>query len=109
MGFPFGETVIRHARTLGTADAQGNDTWTDTDTTVKGVAVYPRESVELVQGQDTNIIGLVAVFKPAITVAPADQFTVRGERWDVDAMPGQYHSPLTATELTKVNLTRATG
>ena len=109
MGFPFGETVVRHARTLGTPDAQGNDTWAETDTTVRGVAVYPRESVELVQGQDTNIIGLVLVFKPPITVAPTDQFTVRGARWDVDAMPGQYQSPLTGTDLTKVNLTRATG
>lgn len=109
MGFPFGETVVQHTRALGTPDAQGNDTWTDTPATHTGVAVYPRESVELVQGQDTNIVGLVAVFKPAITVAAVDQFTVRGERWDVDAMPGQYHSPLTATELTKVNLTRATG
>lgn len=109
MSFALGETVTLHRRTLGSPDSDGNDTYTDSDTTIRGVAVYPRESTELVQGGDLNIIGLVAVFKPAITLAATDELTVRGVRWAVDGDPGQYVSPLTGATLTKVNLTRVTG
>lgn len=108
MTFPLGETVVLHSRTLGTPDSDGNDTYSDTDTTLKA-AVYPRFSAELVQGEDLNVIGLVAVFKPAITVTPTDELTVRGERWAIDAMPGQYASPLTGSTLTQVHLKRVTG
>jgi hypothetical protein len=90
-------------------DSDGNQTWTETDKTYAGVAVYPRESVELIQGQDTNISGLVAVFKPAITVSPTDQITVRSERYEIDGEPGQFRSPFTGTTVTKLNLTRVEG
>ena len=109
MAWVNGESVVVHARTRGTPDSDGNDTWTEVDKTHTGTAVYPRESVELIQGQDTNIIGLVAVFKPAITVSPIDQVTVRGERYEIDGEPGQFVSPLTGTTLTKLNLTRVEG
>lgn len=110
MSGPFGETVVQHTRTLAEdPDSDGNDVWTDVNVTHEKVTLYPRESVELVQGQDTNIIGLVAVFIPAVTVAATDEFTARGSRWSVDAEPGQYASSLTGRTLTKVNLTRATG
>lgn len=109
MSSPFGEVVVIHARTKGTADADGNDTFTSSDTTVNFVTLYPRTSSEAVQGQDLNIIGLVAVFIPAVTVGPLDQITARGALWDVDGDPGQYHSPMTGREVTKVNLRRATG
>lgn len=109
MTFALGETVTLHSRTLGTPDADGNDVWVDTNTTITGTAVYPRFSQELVQGQDQNIIGLVAVFKPAIVVAATDELTVRGERWAIDADPGQYASPLTGSTLTHLNLKRVTG
>ena len=69
----------------------------------------PGESLELVQGQDTNVIGLTAVFKPMVAIAATDEFTARGDRWRVDGEPAQYHSSLTGTTLTKVNLTRVTG
>lgn len=109
MAWVNGESVVQHTRTRGTPDSDGNDTWTEVDKPRAGTAVYPRESVELIQGQDTNIIGLVAVFKPAITVSPIDQFTVRGERYEIDGEPGQFVSPLTGTTLTKLNLTRVEG
>lgn len=109
MGWGYGETVVLHSRTRGANDSDGNETWTDADTPHPDTAVYPRESVELVQGQDTNIIGLVAVFKPAITVAQTDELTVRGERYAIDGKPGQHESPLTGTTLTKLNLTRVEG
>jgi hypothetical protein len=109
MSFALGETVTLHRRPVGTPNSDGNDTYTDTDTTISGVAVYPRESTELVQGGDLNIVGLVAVFVPAITVAATDELTVRGTRWAIDGDPGQYVSPLTGKSLTKVNLTRVTG
>lgn len=109
MGWVYGETVTVHSRTRGAPDSDHNETWTDADTSHAGTAVYPRESVELVQGQDTNIVGLVAVFKPAITVAQTDELTVRGERYAIDGEPGQFVSPLTGTTLTKLNLTRVEG
>lgn len=110
MSGPFGETVVIHSRVLGDEpDSEGNDTWTDSDTTHEGVTVYPRESVELVQGQDTTITGLTAVFIPAVTVLATDEVTVRGERWTVDGTPGQYGSSLTGHTVTQVYLTRVTG
>lgn len=109
MSGPFGETVVQHTRTRGTPDSDGNDTWTDVNKTHPKAVLYPRVSSELVQGQDTNIIGLVAVFNPGITVAATDEFTARGERWKVDGEPGQYISPHTGRTLTKLNLTRVTG
>lgn len=109
MAWVNGESVVQHTRTRGAADSLGNDTWTEVDKTHAGTAVYPRESVELIQGQDTNIAGLVAVFKPAIVVLSTDQITVRGERYEVDGEPGQFVSPLTGTTLTKLNLTRVEG
>lgn len=109
MSFPLGESVTLHKRTLTTPDSDGNDVYTTADTTIAGVAVYPRFSEEAVQGQDLNIIGLVAVFKPAIVVTATDRFTVRGNLYEIDADPGQYLSPLTGSTLTKLNLKRATG
>lgn len=109
MTAPFGETVIQHSRVKGDPDNLGNDTWTDTDTTRPGAVVYPRVSTELVQGQDTNIIGLTLVFVPAVTVAVTDEFTARGERWAVDGLPGQYQSSFTGHTVTQVHLTRVEG
>jgi hypothetical protein len=106
---PFGETVVIHSRTLGTPDAEGNDTWTDTDTTLGGVSLYPRLSAEFVQGQDLNVIGLTAVFLPALVLRATDELTARGVRWAIDGEPAQYVSSLTGHTLTQVHLTRATG
>lgn len=105
----FGETVVHHSRVKGDPDSLGNDTWTDVDKTYRGVSVGPRAGSELVQGEDLTIIGLTAVFAPAIDLTAADEFTVRGERWSVDGMPGQYRSSLTGRSLTTVNLTRVEG
>jgi hypothetical protein len=109
MTVPFGESVVQHVRTRGTPDALGNDTWTDTDTTHPRAVLYPRVSVELAQGQDTNIIGLTAVFIPAITVSATDEFTARGERWAVAGLPGQFDSPFTGKTVTQIHLSRVEG
>lgn len=110
MSVPFGETVTHHTLVKATnPDALGNDVFTDADVTRTHATLYPRVSVELVQGQDTNIIGLTAVFLPAIPVLATDEFTARGVRWRVDGLPGQYESPFTAHTVTQVHLTRAEG
>lgn len=107
---PFGERVIQHTRVKATQpDSLGNDVWTDTDVTWDHVTISPLTSTELVQGQDTNFIGLKLTFKPAITVLPTDEFTARGKRSTVDGMPGQYSSSLTGTTITEVHLTRVEG
>lgn len=105
----YGEVVVQHSRTVTGRDGDGNDVWSDADITHPKATLYPRVAVELVQGQDTNIIGLVAVFNPAITVTATDEFTARGERWKVDGYPGQYVSPHSGRAITKLNLTRITG
>ena|SRR5690349_21320083 len=110
MTFPLGESVTHHVRGVTGQDADGNDIYADSSSTaVDHVALYPRDSTEVVQGQDQNVVGLVAVFLPPRTIAATDQITARGHRWDVDAEVGQYHSPLTGTEVSKVNLRRVTG
>jgi hypothetical protein len=109
MTVPFGETVVQHARSRGASDSDGNETWIDTDTTRTHAVLYPRTSTELVQGQDTNIIGLTAVFIPAITVTATDEFTARGERWAIDGLPGQFDSPFTGRTVTQIHLTRVEG
>jgi hypothetical protein len=110
MGWVYGQTVTLHTRGVTGQNADGNDVYGDVDSTHPGTAVYPRESVELVQGQDTNIIGMVAVFKPAVVVDPDDEVTLAdGFRYQIDGDPGQFDSPLTGTTLTKLNLTRVTG
>lgn len=109
MSGPLGESVVIHSRSVGSPDADGNDTWSDVDTTIDGVTLYPRLSVELVQGQDTNVIGLTAVFIPAIVLVATDEISARGSRWAIDGEPAQYHSSLTGKTLTQVQLTRVTG
>lgn len=110
MTFALGESVTHHVRGVTGQDADGNDIYGDTSSTdVAGVAIYPRDATELVQGEDQNIVGLVAVFIPPRAIAATDQVTARGHRWNVDAEVGQYHSPLTGTEVSKVNLSRVTG
>ena len=109
MSGPFGEPVVVHTRTITGQDSDGNDVWTDTDTPYPRVTLYPRESIELVQGQDLNVIGLTAVFIPSIALDSTAEITARGSRWKVDGEPAQYHSSLTGRSVTKVNLTRETG
>jgi hypothetical protein len=109
MSGPLGETVVLHSRGKTGEDADGNDVYGDTNTTINGVTLDPWPSVEFVQGQDLNVIGLRAVFIPGVELSATDEITARGARWAIDGEPAQYHSSLTGKTLTQVHLTRATG
>lgn len=107
--FPYGQTVTLHSRTVvvdadgkPVTDDYGNDVYEDKDTPITNVPVWPRNSSELVQAQDTLITGLWAVLPAndadgaAIDPSAVDEITVYGKRWKVDGEPGDFRqSPLT--------------
>lgn len=106
----FGQTVVLVTRTRSGEDAYGNDIFTPTAKTLRGVAVWPRSSVENVQGRDTVVTGLTALL-PADTDASAiDKVTVYGSDYEVDGDPNVYDSPLTGSNPgVVVNLRRVAG
>lgn len=108
LAFPFGQSVVLHARTVSGQDDYGNDVYQDTDTPIDGVPVWPRDSSELVQSQDTLITGLWCVLPDEVDVFAVDEVTVYGKRWKVDGEPGDLRqSPLTGNGIGwQVALTR---
>jgi len=110
MTFAFGEAVTLHGRTVTGQDSDGNDVYSDAPTTLTGVPVWPRSSTELVQGQDTLIVGLSALLPAGTDVSSVDRVTVYGKDYDIDGEPGTFRSPFTNLDPgVLVNLTRATG
>lgn len=110
MNFPFGETVTLRTRTVTGHDGDGNDVYGSTSSTVPNVPVWPRNSSELVQGQDTLIVGLWVLLPPGTDVSAVDVVTVYGKDYSVDGEPGLYRSPFTGTDAgVQVALTRVTG
>ena len=97
----FGQAVVLHSRTVTGQDDYGNDVYADTDTTVPNVPVWPRNSSELVQGQDTLIVGLWCLLPATVGGVPIDptavgEITVAGKRYKIDGEPGDFRvSPLT--------------
>lgn len=95
-------------------DELGNDIFDETDATLDGWAVYPRNASELVQGQDTSIVGVTAVLAGAIVGATAiDAVTIEtgpyaGE-YEVDGLPGFYVHPETGDQVTELHLTQING
>lgn len=108
MSWAFAESVTLHQRRRTSPDTDGNDTWTETDTSAKA-ALYPLESTENTDARDTVEERLRAVFKPPVGLTSTDEVTARGIRWQVDGAPGAYHSPLTRTQIETVILKKATG
>lgn len=110
LSFPFGETVTLLRRALTGQDQYGNDVYSDTATDLRGCVVVPRNSSELVQGQDTIIVGLTLYAPAGTALAATDRFSVRGLEYEVDGEPGEYRSPLTGSRgPVQVALTRVTG
>lgn len=110
MTFAFGETVTLNQRAVTGQDADGNDIYANTPTVVANVPVWPRNSSELVQGQDTLIIGLYALLPAGTDVEAIDSVTVYGKDYSLDGEPGRYVSPFTGTSGgVQIALTRVTG
>lgn len=107
----FGETVTILSRTVTSQDAYGNDVYTAVETDVPGCAFAPAGSIELIQGQNT-VIEQPTVYLATGTPAPAptDRLRVRGDLYDVDGKPQEFHNPFTNnTPGPVVRLERVTG
>jgi len=109
--FNYGETVIHIGRTLtGAKDADGNDVYTNTETTYVNVPVWPTGSTEAVQGQDVVTTGITTLIPAGASVAATDQVRVYGGLYDVVGDPGRFASPFTATTAgVEVHLKAVTG
>jgi hypothetical protein len=107
------ETLILHTRGVTGTDGDGNDVYGDSPVPSDGWAVAPRTSSELVQGQDTVIVGVNAIKRAYVAAAAVDEVTVStgpyAGRYTVDGLPGFYDHPLTGTQVTELHLTKVTG
>lgn len=97
-GLPFGEDVLQRRRVRDGFDDDGNDIWTDVNTQLRGVAVWPRYSNEIQQGRDTVITGLSMFLPPDADIEPTDHFLIRGTEYEVEGEPGFWRSALTGKE-----------
>lgn len=114
MMFLHGETVVLIGRTVTGRDSDGNDVYTDTETTLTNCPAWPRTSSELVQGQDLVIIGLNVLCPPGTNARAVDRARIdagpNAGTYEVDGEPGAWSSPLTGwTPGVQVALTRVTG
>jgi hypothetical protein len=106
----FGKTVTLVRRSVSGQDADGNDTYAEQSIDRPGCVVEPRNSSELVQGQDLVIVGLTVYDPDPDPYLTTDLVEVDGERYEVDGLPGNYRSPFTATVgPQQVALTKYTG
>lgn len=106
--WPFAEPVTIHRRVRAGEDDDGNDAWSETNIVTRA-ALYPLESVENTDAQDTSIQRINVVFKPPVGLLVTDKLSARGKLWDVDGESGDYQSPLTGTQIEKATLKRVTG
>ena len=110
MMFPGGQTVSVVTRTRAGEDQDGNDQFTLTSQSVSNVPVWPRTSVELVQGQDLVTTGLTALMPPCVDVSAIDKVVVYGETYEVDGDPRRYASPFTGLNPgVEIDLKKVTG
>lgn len=112
LGQPFGVTATILARTKTGKDSQGNATYTWADqVSIDGCVMWPRSSSELVQAQDTVLVGQNLLLPAdAPTIAPTQRIRVAGIVYEVDGEPGVYVNPIEGTRGgTQVALTRVEG
>jgi hypothetical protein len=94
VSFNLGQPMIVCTRTVTGTDSDGNDVYSEAQTTVSG-AYAPGGSTELIQGRDT-VTTQPIVYLPAGTVVnPADNIIVAGVRYLVDGSPNNWANPFT--------------
>jgi hypothetical protein len=111
--FSSGQTVTVYRP--GGADAFG-DSLPGESHTVAGCAIWQSSSVEDTQGRDTVVTAKTLVVPNGADIVATDRVYLPGDdqakpaRWQVDADPHRWHSPLTGWEPgTVVALQRVTG
>lgn len=92
--FPFGEPITVITRTKNGVDGYGDDTSTETSTTVTG-AFAPTSTAELTDGGDTVISQPQAYLPPGTVVTPTSVLVIRGNRYEVDGDPADWRQPFT--------------
>jgi hypothetical protein len=107
IAFAFGETVVI---TRQTVNAYGDHSDGET-ITIDGVAVWPTQSKETIEGgMDTVTFGLTCLFPEGTDIRATDTVTVRDLVYRVDGEPSLFTSPLTnTTSGIEVQLLMATG
>lgn len=109
MTFAAAMPVTLITRTVSGQDAYGNDTFTETQTTINA-AFAPGTSLELVQGQDLVTIQPTLYLPPDVDPNPIDAVLVDGQRYDVDGDTDVWMSPFTGWHPGNVvKLKRVTG
>jgi len=81
---PFAQDVILHQRAVSGTDSYGDDTWTDTQTSVKGV-FYSGQSAEA--SDQTVAQPVVYLLDPTVDVTWLDAIEVGGVTYEVDGSP----------------------
>jgi hypothetical protein len=106
-----GETVTILTRSAtASASSLGNPVYDwAAETDVTGCVVSPRNSSELVQGQDTAILGLMVMMPGTPSITAVDRVRVNGVVYVVDGPPQVYDHPRRKRIWTEVALTLITG
>lgn len=109
--YPYGEDVGISRREVIGVDQYGNDVRELVTTTVPGCVVWPRTSVEYTDARDTVITGITVIFPPETDVSAIDEVIVRGEVYQVQALPFDWsQNPWTNSRTgVQVELERVTG
>lgn len=102
MIFASGETIVVLRPAAGATDDYGNpvEDWANAiRTTVENCGLAPRTEPES-GGADAPaaIIGLTLYARPGTDIAATDRIEARGETWEVDGIPGEWHNPFTGTD-----------
>lgn len=108
--FEHGETIVLTRRVpSGTFDPYGNVVHTTTAETIFGVAIWPESATEVLQNVDrTNTVYIVAL-PVEYSVDAIDSITWRGLGYEVQGKAERLQSPLTATALQTLRMSRVEG
>ena len=90
-----------------TEDAHGNEVPVYGSRTVKVLAAYPGETLELDNAsRDVVTADMVLLLTPDVTTTALDEWTVFSRRYRVDGDPAPFVHPITGTAVTRVSLRR---
>lgn len=107
--FPGGETVVLHRRSPSGYDDYGNVTYTDSSTTITGVAIWPESATEVIQNAERTRSVYVALFPANVDIQAIDHLTWRDQDWEIQGDPELLRSPLTAKTLQTIRMVHVEG
>lgn len=106
---PFPQDVTLITRTKSGTDTFGNDTYTETLSTIKG-AVAPAVSTEVTAAGETVTTHPTLYAPPGTTITSIDAVQIDGLQYEVDGEPEVWNSPMTGEQFgIAAHLQRVTG